>query len=124
MADYSCLFPLGFSRASSPLTTVATPEDFADAERWHPFSRLRGFDASCSILFDGMHTICGVLKGLWKLMQGVKKNGIENVIAHEKKINKRSFETMHIAGREIPAVEKYATLIDHSIPKAKKTKNG
>ncbi len=78
------------------------PADYATRQleglQWNPLSRLRAFDANLSILIDPMHTLCGVGKSLWKLMQGLRE--FHNVDAYERQINMRTFEKKHVASKD------------------------
>ena len=63
----------------------------------NPLCRLRGFDVLTCVILDSMHTIGGVIKGMWCLLQGLREN--PRVHIYEAETNKRCFDGVHIASK-------------------------
>ena len=61
----------------------------------NPLFDLRGFNAAVMVPGDAMHTIGGVIFGLWKLIQGLRE--LPSVVRYEKNVNKRSFGQMYLS---------------------------
>lgn len=68
----------------------------------NPLGRLRGFDAVMSVILDSMHTIGGIIKCLWCLLQGLREN--DNVKLYEAETNHRIFDTIHLASKSVSLV--------------------
>ena len=63
----------------------------------NPLGRLRGFDAVMCVILDSMHTIGGIIKGLWCLLQGLRENA--RVQHYEAETNHRNFDSVHVASK-------------------------
>ena len=76
-----------------PAGSLPTSASFLNRNRPlppNPLCRLRGFNAPSAYVMDMMHTGPGILKGLWKLLQGVGSYGV-SVAHYEATRNGRDF---------------------------------
>ena len=90
---------VGLSRDDLPRDEVVLPprEGGSTLVMKTPFHELRGFDASSQVILDSMHTIGGVLKALWCLLQNLREN--IRVHAYEAETNHRRFDGVHLASK-------------------------
>lgn len=88
----------GLSRDDLPDDQIfLPPRDGSSLVSMNPLCRLRGFDAVTQVILDAMHTIGGVLKGLWCLLQGLRENA--RVDLYEAETNQRDFNGVHLASK-------------------------
>lgn len=91
-------------------------EDLPPLQHRNPFARLRGFNFVFMIVIDAMHTIGGVMKDLFRCIQGLREAA--NVAAYEAQVNSRDFGDVHRAckwwgvdGDRVGKVDRHAWVV-------------